>query len=187
MRRAGGAVLVAAAVALLSARPAQCDEPPLVQAPLVPLAPSAYGSVFTTFQANTPLIRPSGDRQHRYPFYQYMDLSVASPEQHLSINTFLRARAVGNGDEASFDVYNAQIDYRRPDQMVQEVRLGRQILTEGVNYTLMDGALGRVRPMDGVDLVAYAGRNEEELQPKPDHPGDSYTIFGAKIRTSRLL
>jgi opacity protein-like surface antigen len=181
MRRAAGVVVVVVLLAVLAARRASCD--PL---PLVPVSPSAYGSVFTTFQANTPLIRPSGDKQHRYPFYQYMDLSVASPEQHLSINTFLRARAIGNGDEASFDVYNAQIDYRRPDQKM-EFRIGRQILSEGVNYTLMDGALGRVRPVEGVDLVAYAGRNEDDLQPKPDHPGDSYAIFGAKLRTSRLL
>src|SRR5258705_4533960 len=138
MRRAAVAVVVAVAVTVLSAWPAACDPPPVVAATIVPLAPSAYGSVFTTFQANTPLIRPNGDKEHRYPFYQYMDLSIASPEQHLTINTFLRARAIGNGDEASFDVYNAQIDYRRPDQKV-EFRLGRQILTEGVNYTLMDG------------------------------------------------
>ena len=51
----------------------------------------------------------------------------------------------------------------------------------------MDGALARARPVDGVDVIAYAGRNEVDLQPKPDHPSDSYTIFGAKLRTSRLL
>src|SRR6185369_16349151 len=108
------------------------------------------------------------------------------PEQNLSINTFLRGRVVGNGDEASFDVYNANIDYRDPAQRFQ-VRVGRQILTEGLNYTLMDGGLARVRPVQGVDVVAYAGRQQEELQPEPDHPEKSYTIFGAKIRTSRLF
>lgn len=177
----GAARLVVVALVLLYAPRAHGD--PL---PLVPVSPALYGNVFTTFQANTPLKRPLGDKQHRYPFYQYVDLSAASPEQNLSINTFLRGREIGNGDDASFDVYNAHLDYRSTDQKVQ-VRVGRQILTEGVNYTLMDGGLARFRPAAGTELVTYAGYQDADLQPEPDRRARSFAIFGAKVRTSRLF
>jgi hypothetical protein len=177
----GAARLVVVGIAVLTSQRAYCE--PL---PLVPVSPSLYGNVFTTFQANTPLKRPRGDKQHRYPFYQYVDLSAASPEHNLSINTFLRGREIGNGDDASFDVYNAHLDYRSTDQKLQ-VRLGRQILTEGLNYTLMDGGLARVRPGEGLELVAYAGHQDVDLEPQPDRPDRSFTIFGTKLRTSRFL
>jgi hypothetical protein len=173
--------LVVVAVVALYAHGAHSE--PL---PLVPVSPALYGNVFTTFQANTPLRRPQGDKQHRYPFYQYVDLSAASPEHNLSINTFLRGREIGNGDDVSFDVYNANLDYRSTNQKVQ-VRVGRQILTEGLNYTLMDGGLARYRPADGTELVSYAGYQDVDLQPQPDRHAKSFAIFGTKVRTSRML
>src|SRR5690349_11543630 len=77
-----------------------------------PRANGFYGNVYTAFQANTPLRRPFDDDKKVYPFYQYLDVHGFSPGHNLSMSTFVRTREVANGDEATLDVYNANLDYR---------------------------------------------------------------------------
>jgi hypothetical protein len=145
-----------------------------------------YGNVYTAFQANTPLRRPNDDDKQVYPFYQYLDLKMFSPAHNLTLNTFARAREVANGEDATLDVYNANLEYRSTEGAF-EVRAGRQILTEGTNFVLMDGALVRAKPLDGVDVVGYGGYQDADLQPYPEKPDRSFGVFGAKLRTTRLL
>ena len=145
-----------------------------------------YGNVYTAFQANTPLRRPIDDDKKVYPFYQYLDSAAFSPAHNLSMSTFVRAREVANGDDATLDVYNANLEYRSTGARCR-CGPGRQILTEGTNFILMDGALLRAKPLDGIDLVAYGGYQDADLQPYPERPDRSFGIFGAKLRSTRLL
>jgi hypothetical protein len=181
MRRSQGWVsVVTIATVLLAQRAA--GEPPRWS----PTANGFYGNVYTAFQANTPLRRPFDDDKKVYPFYQYLDVRGFSPAHNLSMSTFVRAREVANGDDATLDVYNANLEYRGLGGALQ-VRAGRQILTEGTNFVLMDGAMVRAKPMDGVDVVAYGGYQDADLQPYPEKPERSFGTFGANLRTSRLL
>ena len=145
-----------------------------------------YGSAFALFQAPTPLLNADGDKKYVYPFYQYLDLSTASPDHNVYFNTFLRGREIFNGDQDSLDVYNAFVDISNTPG-TYEVRLGRQALTEGVNFVLMDGALFRVKPIKGLEVTAYGGYQESDLQPEPERPGDSFGIFGVKLKTDAIL
>jgi hypothetical protein len=151
-----------------------------------PRSSGFYGNVYTAFQANTPLRRPSDDDKSVYPFYQYLDMKAFSPAQNLTMTTFLRAHEVANGEEATFDVYNANLEYRSTDGAWQ-VRAGRQVLTEGTNFVLMDGAFVRMKPMTGVDVVAYGGYQDAHLQPYPERLDRSFGVYGATLRTTRLL
>ncbi|MEO6025952.1 MAG: hypothetical protein ABIR79_03690 [Candidatus Binatia bacterium] len=174
------ASLVTIAIVLLP-RPAPCES-----ARWTPSASGLYGNVYTAFQANTPLRRPFDDDKKVFPFYQYLDVRGFDPASKLSMSTFVRAREVANGDDATLDVYNANLEYRAFGDALQ-VRAGRQVLTEGTNFTLMDGALLRAKPMNGVDVVAYGGYQNADLQPYPEKPDRSFGTFGAKLKTSRLL
>ncbi len=145
-----------------------------------------YGNAFMLFQAPTPLLNPDGDKKDVYPFYQYLDLSTVSPDHNVYFNTFLRGREIFNGDQESLDVYNAFVDISNTPG-TYEVRLGRQAMTEGVNFVLMDGALVKVKPMKGLEITAYGGYQENDLQPEPERPGDSYGIFGLKLKTDAIL
>ena len=145
-----------------------------------------YGNAFMLFQAPTPLLNADGDKKDVYPFYQYLDLSTVSPDHNVYFNTFLRGREIFNGDQESLDVYNAFVDISNTPG-TYEVRLGRQAMTEGVNFVLMDGALVRVKPMKGLEITAYGGYQENDLQPEPERPGDSYGIFGIKLKTDAIL
>ena len=69
-----------------------------------------YGNAFMLFQAPTPLLNADGDKKYVYPFYQYLDLSTASPDHNVYFNTFLRGREIFNGDQESLDVYNAFVE-----------------------------------------------------------------------------
>jgi hypothetical protein len=151
-----------------------------------PSASGFYGNVYTAFQANTPLRRPFDDDKKVFPFYQYLDVRGFDPTHGLSMSTFVRAREVANGDDATLDVYNANLEYRGLGDALQ-VRAGRQILTEGTNFVLMDGAMVRAKPMPGVDVVAYGGYQDADLQPYPERPERSFGTFGANLRTSKLL
>ena len=95
-----------------------------------PAASGFYGNVYTSFQANTPLRRPFDDDKKVYPFYQYLDVHGFDAAHGLSTSTFVRAREVANGDDATLDVYNANLEYRGLGDALQ-VRAGRQVLTEG--------------------------------------------------------
>ncbi len=176
----GRACLVVTSV-LLFARAAPCE--PLRWAPQ---SNGFYGNVYTAFQANTPLRRPNDDDKKVYPFYQYLDLRAFSPAHNLSMSTFLRAREVANGDDATLDVYHANLEYRSTEGAVQ-VRAGRQILTEGTNFILMDGAFVRAKPLEGIELVGYGGYQDADLQPYPEKPERSFGVFGAKLRSTRFL
>lgn len=145
-----------------------------------------YGNAFMLFQAPTPLRNADGDKKYVYPFYQYLDLSTASPNQNVYFNTFLRGREIFNGDQESLDVYNAFVEISNTPG-TYEVRLGRQAVTEGVNFVLMDGALVKVKPLKGLEITAYGGYQENDLQPEPERPGDSFGIFGIKLKTDAIL
>jgi len=175
------ACVVTLAGALAAGR-ASCDS----TAGWTPSASGFYGNVYTAFQANTPLRRPFDDDKRVFPFYQYVDVRGFDPTHGLSMSTFVRAREVANGDDATLDVYNANLEYRGLGDALQ-VRAGRQVLTEGTNFTLMDGALVRAKPMNGVDVVAYGGYQDANLQPYPEKPERSFGTFGATLRTSNLL
>jgi hypothetical protein len=175
------APLVAGVTLLLAVPSAWCQG-----VPLTPLSAGVYGNVYTAFQANTPLKRPGNDTEHVVPFYQYLDLSGADPKHNLSLSTFLRAHEVAYGDSATFDVYNAYVDYQALGRRL-EMRAGRQILTEGENFTLLDGAVVKGRPLEGVELIAYGGYQHADLQPHPEQPDHSFGVVGTKLRTSRLL
>jgi hypothetical protein len=180
MRASTGWALLASTAVLLLGRTAPCE--PLRWVP----SSGFFGNAYTAFQANTPLRRPSDDDKHVYPFYQYLDLKGFSPAHNLSMSTFLRAREVANGDDATLDIYNANLEYRSTSGTLQ-IRAGRQILTEGTNFTLMDGALLRAKPLEGIDLVAYGGYQDADLQPYPEKPDRSFGVFGAKLRSTRFL
>jgi len=182
MRRPSAwASLVGLAFVLL-ARRASCES----AARWAPTASGFYGNVYTAFQANTPLRRPFDDDKKVYPFYQYLDVHGFDAAHGLSTSTFVRAREVANGDDATLDVYNANLEYRGLGDALQ-VRAGRQVLTEGTNFILMDGALVRAKPMAGLDLVAYGGYQDADLQPYPEKPDRSFGTYGAQLKTSNLL
>ncbi len=145
-----------------------------------------YGNFYTVFQANSPLLRPDGSEKKIYPFYQYLTFNTVSPDGRVSFNTFLRGREIFNGEDYSFDVYNAFFQFNNTSRSL-EVRLGRQIVTESFNFFLLDGGLVRYRPVDGIELVAYAGYQDKDIQPEPEEPLESSTVFGFKIKSDRLL
>ena len=145
-----------------------------------------YGNAYMLFQAPTPLLNADREKRDVYPFYQYLDLSSAYPEHNVYFNTFLRGREIFNGDEDSFDVYNAFVNFSNTPG-TYEVRLGRQAITEGVNYILMDGALVRIKPVKGLELTTYAGYQEKDIQPDPERPSNSFGVFGIKLKTDAIL
>lgn len=181
MRASTGVAGLVILAAVVSAQRAESDA-----TRWTPKASGFYGNVYTAFQANTPLRRPFDDDRKVFPFYQYLDVRGFSPRHNLSMSTFVRAREVANGDDATLDVYNASLEYQGLGGALQ-VRAGRQILTEGTNFILMDGAQLRAKPIDGVDVVAYGGYQDADLQPYPERPERSFGTFGAKVRSSRLL
>lgn len=182
-RRAFGGLLTA--LAALLARPALAAD----TARWTPSASGFYGNVYTAFQANTPLRRPFDDDKKVFPFYQYLDVRGYDPAHGLSSSTFVRAREVANGDDATLDVYNASLEYRGLGDAgdALQVRAGRQVLTEGTNFILMDGAQVRAKPMAGLDLVAYGGYQNADLQPYPEKPERSFGVFGGTLRSTQLL
>ncbi len=145
-----------------------------------------FGNTLTLFQAPSPLLLPDRRKKDIYPFYQYLEFYVASPDNNISFNTFLRERIIFNGDEDSFDVYNAFIQYNN-NARTFELRLGRQIVTDSVNFFLLDGGLLRIRPIDGLQLVAYGGFQGKDLQPEPEQPIESFTAAGIKLVSDKFL
>ena len=145
-----------------------------------------YGNASLLFQAPTPYRTLDGDKKYVYPFYQYLDLSAAYPEHNVFFNTFFRGREVLGGDQESLDVYNAFVQFSNTPG-TYEVRLGRQAVTEGVNFVLMDGALVRLKPIHGLELTAYGGYQENDLQPEPETPGDSNAQFDVNLKKDAIL
>jgi hypothetical protein len=152
----------------------------------LPRTLGVFGNFFPLFQANTPVLRPDGSIKRVDPFYQYLELNAASPEHHIFFNTFLRGREVLNGEEESFDVYNAYIQFNN-ESNAYEIRVGRQIITESTNFYLLDGGLVRVRPVDGIELVAYGGYQDKNIQPEPEQPLNSFGLFGIKLKSDKFL
>lgn len=156
------------------------------EATTLPQSVGVFGNFYPIFQANSPLIRPDGSKKKIDPFYQYFELNAASPENHISFNTFLRGREILNGDDRSFDVYNAFLEFNNTNR-TYDVRIGRQIITEGTNFVLLDGGLVRVRPIDGLQVVAYGGYQDRDAQPNPEEPQKSFSAFGIKLLSDKLL
>ncbi|MEB2286194.1 MAG: hypothetical protein B6D46_00070 [Polyangiaceae bacterium UTPRO1] len=180
--------VLAAVVAVAAALPAP---PAIAGAPArwAPAASGFYGNVYTAFQANTPLRRPFDDDKKVFPFYQYLDVHGYDPAHGLSSSAFVRAREVANGDDVTLDVYNANLEYRGLGDAgdALQVRAGRQVLAEGTNFLLMDGAYVRAKPLRGLDVVAYGGYQDADLQPYPEKPERSFGVFGATLRSTQFL
>jgi hypothetical protein len=145
-----------------------------------------FGNALTLFQAPSPLLRPDRTRKNVYPFYQYLELNAASPSNGLSFNTFMRYRDIFNGEDESFDVYNAFIEYSNKSNSF-EVRLGRQIITESVTFFLLDGGSVSFKPVDGIEVVAYGGYQDKDLQPEPERPLRSFAAAGIKLKSNKIL
>jgi hypothetical protein len=146
-----------------------------------------FGNNLTLFQAPSP-IRTSADRSRKnlYPFYKYLELNAASPSHNVSFNTFLRYRDIWNGQDTSFDVYNAFLQFSNNSHTL-EARLGRQIITESVTFFLLDGGSVSFKPVDGIELVGYGGYQDQDLQPEPERPSNSFTAAGIKLKSSKIL
>ncbi|MFI5323659.1 MAG: hypothetical protein ACHQ6U_09050 [Thermodesulfobacteriota bacterium] len=145
-----------------------------------------YGNASLLFQAPTPLLNPDRDKQNVYPFYQYLDLSANYPGHNVYFNTYMRGREVIDGDQNSFDVYNAFVDISNtPD--TYEIRIGRQSMTEGINYILMDGALAKIKPIKGLEITAYGGYQASDIQPQPERPTNNFGVFGIKLKTDAIF
>jgi len=153
---------------------------------ILPQTMGFFGNFYSVFQANSPLIRPDGDKKKIYPLYQYMELSTVSPDGHVSFNTFLRGREIFNGEDRTFDIYNAFFQFNNTARSF-ELRLGRQIITESFNFFLLDGGLVRFTPVEGIELVAYGGYQDKDAQPDPEEPLKSSTVFGFKLKSDKLL
>src|ERR1700758_2815101 len=155
---------------------------------IMPQSVGVFGSFYPVFQGNSPVIVPPNSNTEKiYPFYQYFDLNAASPENHLLFNTFFRGREILNGSiepENSFDVYNAFLQYTTKPF---DIRLGRQIITESTNLYLLDGGLVRINPINGLQIVAYGGYQNEDAQPYPEKPQTSFSLYGVKLKSDKLL
>jgi len=151
-----------------------------------PRTVGVYGNTETLFQAPSPLLNAFREKKYVYPFYQYGNLSIISPQHNFSSNSYLRYRQIFNGEQESLDVYNTYFDLSN-DANTYEIRVGRQINTESVNYILMDGALARVKPIDGLELIAYGGYQFKDIQPDPEEPTDSFGTYGIKLKTDAIL
>ncbi len=146
-----------------------------------------FGNTLSLFQAPSPIrTPPDRSRKNLYPFYQYLELNASSPSSGLSFNTFMRYRDIFSGEDESFDVYNAFLQYSNKSNTF-EVRLGRQIITESVTFFLLDGGLVRFKPVDGIELVAYGGYQDKDLQPEPERPFRSFAAAGIKLKSSKIL
>lgn len=145
-----------------------------------------YGNTKSLFQAPSPILLPDRSEKDIYPFYQYLDLNISNPRRNFFSSTYLRGRKIFNGDEESLDVYNAYLDFSNLNNMF-DVRLGRQVITESVNYILMDGAKVRARPVEGIELIAFGGYQYKDLQPDPERPDESFGLYGFFIRSDKIL
>jgi len=145
-----------------------------------------YGNTKSLFQAPSPILQPDRSEKDIYPFYQYLDLNISNPRRNFFSSTYLRGRKIFNGDEESLDVYNAYLDFSNLNNMF-DVRLGRQVITESVNYILMDGAKVRARPVEGIELIAFGGYQYKDIQPDPERPDESFGLYGFFIRSDKIL
>lgn len=183
-----GTTLLAIALVCIQGKGVYGQDPNSPGVMILPQGVGVSGNFYPVFQGNSPVIvPPNGSTEKIYPFYQYFDLNASSPENHLSFNTFLRGREILNGTiepENSFDVYNAFLQY---SSKAIDVRLGRQIITESTNLYLLDGGLVRINPIDGLQLVAYGGYDNEDAQPYPEKPQTSFSLYGVKLKSDKLL
>jgi len=145
-----------------------------------------YGNTTSLFQAPSPILLPDRSEKDIYPFYQYLDLNVTSPRHNIFSSTYLRGRNIFEGEEESIDVYNAFIDFSNFKKTI-DVRLGRQVIAESVNYILLDGALLRIKPFTGLELIAYGGYQYKDIQPEPEQPEKSFGIYGFTIKSDQFL
>lgn len=153
---------------------------------LKPPTVGIYGNTRSLFQAPSSILLPDRSEEHIYPFYQYLDLNISNPRHNFFSSTYLRGRKIFGGEEESLDVYNAYVEFNNLNNMM-DARLGRQVITESVNYILLDGAKVRVRPVQGIELIAYGGYQFSDLQPDPERPDDSFGLYGFIIKSDKLL
>ncbi len=151
-----------------------------------PQTVGVYGNTTSLFQAPSSILLPDRSEKKIYPFYQYLDLNVASPRHNIFSSTYLRGRNIFEGEEESLDVYNAFIDFSNFKKTI-DIRLGRQVISESVNYILLDGGLLRFRPMSGIELIAYGGYQYKDIQPEPEQPEKSFGVYGFTIKSDQFL
>jgi hypothetical protein len=153
---------------------------------IVPQTVGIYGNTTSLFQAPSSILLPDRREKDIYPFYQYLDLNVASPRHNFFSSTYLRGRNIFEGEEESLDVYNTYIDFSNIKKTF-DVRLGRQVISESVNYILLDGGLLRFRPMSGIEFIAYGGYQYKDIQPEPEQPDNDFGIYGFTIKLDQFL
>ncbi len=151
-----------------------------------PQTVGVYGNTTSLFQAPSSILLPDRSEKDIYPFYQYLDLNVTSPRHNIFSSTYLRGRNIFEGEEKSIDVYNAFIDFSNFKKTI-DVRLGRQVIAESVNYILLDGALLRIKPFTGLELIAYGGYQYKDIQPEPEQPEKSFGLYGFTIKSDQFL
>ena len=151
-----------------------------------PQTVGVYGNTTSLFQTQSSILLPDRREKEIYPFYQYLDLNVASPRHNFFSSTYLRGRNIFEGQEESLDVYNAYIDFSNIKKSI-DVRLGRQVISESVNYILLDGGLLRFRPMSGVELIAYGGYQYKDIQPEPEQPDKDFGLYGFTLKLDQFL
>ncbi|MBR9977674.1 MAG: hypothetical protein KFH87_06250 [Bacteroidetes bacterium] len=89
--------------------------------------------------------------------YEHVQLNMGM--DNISFHTSLQGFTdLGDGidGDPGLRVYNAYFRIKNLFD-VADVRLGRQALFAGVSYGTIDGAQVRVRPTDGVEVMAYGG------------------------------
>lgn len=153
---------------------------------ILPQTVGVFGEFYPVFQGNAPILVPDGRKKKIHPFYQYLELNAGSPKDGVFFNTFLRGREVLGGEDRTFDVYNAFFEFTNRARTF-EIRLGRQLVVESTNLFLLDGGLVRISPIDGIRLVAYGGYQDRDSQPDPEEPLKSFSVFGFKLISDRLL
>ncbi len=146
---------------------------------------STFGNVTLSFQGNSPILQ-NGEDTKVHPFYQYLELNTVIPKNGFSFNTYLRGRKIIEGEQQSFDAYYAFLQYQNESRLLN-VRIGRQILSEGVNYYLADGGRISFQPAQGLEILAYAGYQNRDNYPEPEAPLISSSIYGIKLKSNEFL
>jgi hypothetical protein len=89
----------------------------------------------------------------------YENIQLNFGNDDISFHTYMQGSTDFDSelaDDPRLRLFNAYINVKNVADMV-DVRVGRQSVYAGVNYGSIDGALLRLRPAKGVEIVGYGG------------------------------
>jgi hypothetical protein len=89
--------------------------------------------------------------------YETMQLNFGTDD--ISFHTYMQGSTDFRNEMANdpaLRLFNAYLHFKNIADLA-DVKLGRQAVFAGVNYGTIDGALVRVRPMNGMEVMAYGG------------------------------